>query len=79
MTKANYWVTQKNGDWQAKKEGSSRASGIFEKQSQAESFARKIMQSNGGGELVTQDRHGKIRSKDTINSYDPRSIKDMEY
>lgn len=80
MAKKNYWITQHSEGWQAKREGSNRASGIFDTQWEAENFARDILQNNpGGGELVTQNREGKIRSKDTINRPDYNPPKDTEH
>ena len=82
MTKNNYWITRHDGGWQAKPEGASRASRVFETQGAAEDYARNILESkpNGqGGELITQSLHGQIRSKDTINSYDPRKVHDYEH
>lgn len=78
MAKNNYWISPKGDDWKAKREGAGKAAGIFDTQRQAENFARNIMKNNGGGELVTQDQHGQIRSKDTINSRDPNPPKDKE-
>lgn len=78
MQRKNYWVSPDPNGWRVQRKGSERAAGIFETQKEAEDFARNILQNNGGGELITQGVHGPIRSKDTINSYDPRSVKDME-
>lgn len=78
MAKNNYWVSPAADGWKAKREGATRATGIFDTQRQAENFARNIMKNNGGGELITQSQHGQIRSKDTINSFDPNPPKDRE-
>ena len=78
MAKNNYWGSPTGNDWKAKREGATKAAGGFDTQRQAEDFARNIMKSNGGGELITQDQHGQIRSKDTINSSDPCPPKDRE-
>ncbi|MFA6005656.1 MAG: DUF2188 domain-containing protein [Patescibacteria group bacterium] len=78
MVKNNYWVSPTGNDWKAKREGASKAAGVFDTQRQAEDFARNIMKNNSGGELVTQDQHGQIRSKDTINRRDPNPPKDRE-
>ena len=80
MAKSNYWVSPDGYKWKAQREGAERASGIFDTQKKAEEFARDIMEKPGnGGELITQNREGEIRSKDTINSNDPRSIIDTEH
>lgn len=78
MTKNNYWVSPSDDGWRAKREGATRAAGVFETQRGAENYARSILQNNGGGELITQSLHGPIRSKDTINSFDPNPPKDRE-
>lgn len=79
MAKNNYWVSPSEDDWKAKREGASRAAGVFDTQKEAEDYARSILQNNGGGELITQNRQGQIRSKDTINSYDPNPPRDKEH
>lgn len=79
MAKNNYWVSPDPNGWRTRKEGAARASGIFDTQKQAEDFARNIMKNNSGGELITQSQHGLIRSKDTINSFDPNPPKDLEH
>lgn len=78
MKKNNYWVSPDGTGWKAKREGSQRAAGVFDTQRAAENFARGIMQRNGGGELITQNKEGRIRSKDTINNPDPNPPKDRE-
>ncbi|MBA7483673.1 hypothetical protein ES707_19190 [subsurface metagenome] len=76
----NYWVSPNpGGKWKAKKEGAKRAAGVFDKQREAENYARSILRNSGGGELITQDKHGKIRSKDTIKKPDPFPPRDTEY
>jgi len=78
MTKNNYWVSPSDDGWKAKREGATRAAGVFETQKKAEDYARYILQNNGGGELITQSTHGPIRSKDTINNIDRCPPRDME-
>lgn len=70
MSKNNYWVSPSEEGWKAKREGADRAAGVFDSQEEAENFARDILQNGQGGELITQNRQGEIRSKDTINSND---------
>jgi len=80
MAKNNYWVSPTgDGDWKAQRENSQRAAGRFGTQEEAEDFARDILKGNDGGELITQGRDGKIRSKDTINAPDPFPPRDTEY
>ena len=78
MSKNNYWVSPSKEGWKAKREGAGRAAGIFDTQRDAENFAHNILQESKGGELITQNRQGEIRSKDTINSFDPYPPKDKE-
>ena len=78
MARNNYWVTQRQDAWATQREGSQRAAGIFDTQREAENRGRQILQNTSGGELITQGRDGKIRSKDTINSHDPFPPKDTE-
>lgn len=80
MKKNNYWVSPgAEHEWKAQREGTHRAAGVFDTQREAENFARNILQNGEGGELITQSKHGQIRSKDTINNYDPNPPKDMEH
>ena len=79
MAKNNYWISPNDDGWKAQREGASRASGIFDTQREAENYARNVMQNNNGGELITQNRGGVIRSKDTINGPDRDPPKDTEH
>ncbi len=62
-------VRHSTGGWAVKKEGADRASGVFEKQSEAIEEATKIAK-NQGGELFIHDRHGRIRERNTYG-HDP--------
>ena len=55
-----------DGTWEVKKPGSDRASGVFDRQSDAIDRGRKIVGNSGGGELQIRGRDGKIRDSDTI-------------
>lgn len=79
MAKNNYWISPSQEGWKAKREGASKAAGIFERQEEAEACARDILKNNDGGELITQNRHGRIRSKDTINSDESCPPRDTEH
>lgn len=78
MTKKNYWVSPSNIGWKVTREGADRAAGTFQTQKAAESYARNLL-NNNGGELITQNRQGQIRSKDTINNNDPIPPRDREH
>lgn len=54
------------------KPGASRASSHHDKQAAAQSAARGYLRNEGGGELITQGRNGKIRAKDSVSpGHDP--------
>jgi hypothetical protein len=55
-----------DGSWVNKRNDADKASSIHDTQKEAESAARNMLHSQGGGELVTKGLDGKIRSKDTI-------------
>jgi hypothetical protein len=59
-------VPNSGGGWDVVKPGASRASGHFDRQSEAVDRAREILVNNGGGELVTHRPNGQIRDSDTI-------------
>lgn len=59
-------VYKKDGDWINKKVSASKASSKHTTQKEAEDAAREMLKNQGGGELITKGRDGKIRSKDTI-------------
>ncbi|MGG7160232.1 hypothetical protein BH721_01370 [Clostridium baratii] len=62
---ANQHVTPKDGSWQVKGAGNSKATKIFDTQAEAISYARDIA-INQNSELVIHGRDGRIREK---NSY----------
>ncbi|MEQ9617070.1 MAG: DUF2188 domain-containing protein [Phycisphaerales bacterium] len=69
-----------DGQWANKRNDASRASSLHGTQAEAERAARANLKNQGGGELTTMGRDGKIRSKDTIApGNDPRRIKDTEH
>ncbi|MBK9099500.1 MAG: DUF2188 domain-containing protein [bacterium] len=68
------------GDWVNKKTSAGKASSLHSSQKVAEDAARKMLRNQGGGELITKGRDGKIRSKDTIApGNDPNPPKDKEH
>ncbi|MGH2964022.1 MAG: DUF2188 domain-containing protein [Solirubrobacterales bacterium] len=54
------------GGWSVHKPGASRASSHHDTQADAQGAARRYLHNDGGGELVTQGRDGRIRDKDTV-------------
>lgn len=81
MSKTTYYVTPRSdGDWNVKKEGSSRASAVTSTQREAESIAKDYLYgSPSGGEVRIQDRHGRFRDSDTINRPDPNPPHDKKH
>ncbi len=67
------------GEWVNKRNDSQRATGVHRTQREAEGEARQNLKSQGGGELTTMGRDGRIRSKDTISpGNDPCPPRDTE-
>lgn len=59
-------VPGKNGGWDVKKPGASRASAHSDTQSEAADAARRIVGNAGGGEVRIHGRDGGIRDSDTV-------------
>lgn len=73
-------VFKKDKAWLNKKVSASKASTKHTTQKAAEDAAREMLKNQGGGELITKGRDGKIRSKDTIApGNDPNPPKDKEH
>ncbi|MDP0501872.1 MAG: DUF2188 domain-containing protein [Verrucomicrobiota bacterium JB022] len=69
-----------DGKWANKRQDAERPSSLHDTQKDAEQAARDMLRRQGGGELNTHDRGGRIRSKDTIPpGNDPSSIRDTEH
>lgn len=63
-----------------KRNDADRASSVHPTQEEANKAARAMLRKQGGGELTTHGRDGKIRSKDTIApGNDPNPPKDKEH
>ncbi len=74
----NYHITKnQNSGWDAKKDGSSRASFHGNTQKEAEQAAKGFLSNSGGGEVRIHGLDGKIRDSDTVYpGNDPCSPKD---
>ena len=71
---------REDGKWVNKLNDSERASSLHDTQGEAERAARENLVNQGGGELITKGRDGKIRSKDTIApGHDPNPPRDREH
>lgn len=69
-----------DGQWANKRNDANKASSLHDTQKQANDAAREMLSNQGGGELTTMGRDGKIRGKDTIApGNDPNPPKDTEH
>lgn len=69
-----------DGQWTNQRNDNDRPSSLHSTQRSAEDAAREMLENQGGGELTTMGRDGKIRSKDTIApGNDPNPPKDSEH
>ena len=69
-----------DGQWRNKRHDADKASSLHPTQREAELAAKRMLRNQGGGELTTMGRNGKIRSKDTISpGNDPNPPKDTEH
>ncbi len=69
-----------DGQWANKRNDSDRASSLHGTQAAARRAARRMLRNQGGGELTTSGRSGRIRSKDTIPpGNDPFPPRDREH
>lgn len=69
-----------DGNWENKRQDAGKASSLHQTQAAAEKAAREMLKNQGGGELTTMGRDGKIRSKDTIApGNDPNPPRDREH
>jgi len=75
---SNYHVTKnQTGGWDARREGSQRASISANTQREAEQLAKKYSSNSGGGEVRIHGLDGKIRDSDTVKpGNDPNPPKD---
>ncbi|QHI70494.1 DUF2188 domain-containing protein [Tichowtungia aerotolerans] len=74
MKSPNVWTKQRpDNTWQAKREGASRASGVFRTQAEAWDKSREIAKREGG-EAFLCNRGGQIRERNTYTGHDPRDI-----
>lgn len=77
MTGKNQHIVPNNGKWQVKGAGNKKATKTFNTQKEAENFGRTIAK-NQKSELITHNRQGRIRSKDSYGN-DPNPPKDTEH
>ncbi|MBN1168593.1 DUF2188 domain-containing protein [Candidatus Woesebacteria bacterium] len=78
---ANYHVSGNRKDgYKVIREQSSRASGFFDTQTEAERSAKNLASNSGGGEVRIHRPDGKIRDSDTVPpASDPNPPKDTKF
>lgn len=72
----NYWTQQpdgKDGKWESRREGASRASKVFDTQAEAWEHSRQKAK-EAGGEAFLRGRDGKIRDRSSYGN-DPHPPK----
>jgi hypothetical protein len=80
MAKGRMVYRRNDGQWVNKRNGARKAGSVHRTQADAERAARQSLEKQGGGELTTKGRNGRIRSKDTIPpGNDPCPPKDTEH
>lgn len=79
MSNNRHVVPNPDGGWDIKKPGASRSSGHTNTQRDAINRAKDIVRNQGGGEVRTHGRDGKIRNSDTVapgnDPFPPRDTK----
>jgi hypothetical protein len=79
-SKGRHVVPNPGGGWAVKKPGSERASAVERTQADAERTAKRIVANEGGGEVRTHGRDGRIRDSDTVPpGRDPNPPKDTKH
>jgi len=69
-----------DGMWANKRNDAGKASSVHDTQKDAIVSAKGMLRNQGGGELTTKGRDGKINSKDTIPpGNDPNPPRDNEH
>lgn len=65
-----------DGSWENKRNDADRASTVHKTQKGAQDAARDMLKKQGGGEVTTKGRDGRIRDKDTVPpGNDPKKTK----
>ena len=66
MSSNNRYVVKHPDGWAVKAPHAQRASVVYPTQAQAQKAAKEIVENNGGGEVVTQNKYGRWRDSDTV-------------
>ena len=76
----DHTVFRRGVKWINKRNDAHRASSTHDTQKDALADAKRLLQNQGGGELTTMGRDGRIRSKDTVApGPDPNPPRDIEH
>lgn len=81
MSKSRDRIVYRDKDeWVNKRLDAEKASSRHDTQSAAIKEAQRMLQNQGGGELITKGEDGRIRSKDTVApGNDPNPPRDREH
>ena len=71
--KKQVWVTKRDNGWAVITSGSQKAVKVFRTQEEAKNYGQQLGKKHDT-EFYLQDRHGKIRERDSYGN-DPRSRK----
>lgn len=66
---ANQHVVKREDGWAVRKEGGTRDTAVVKTQARAEKVAKGIAE-NQGGDVITHNRHGLIRDRNTYGKPD---------
>lgn len=73
-------VFRRGDEWVNKRHDADRASSVHSTQEEAAGAARRMLENQGGGELIIKGLDGQIRSKDTVApGNDPNPPRDTEH
>jgi hypothetical protein len=67
VARSGRWaVRSREGGWEVRRDGATRASARTSTQQEALEKARDIVRRSGGGEIVVHSQDGSIRDRDTV-------------
>lgn len=78
MSKKNYSVGPHQDGWQVKRDGASRASGVFDTKQEAQNRGRELAKETGG-ELRIKGQDGRIQNSNTYGPHDPMPPRDRKH
>lgn len=66
MAKRNIHVVPSSGQWSVRKEGATRATGVYSTKKDAVVAAREVAKRAGASDLVVHNKDGTVLSRDTV-------------